>query len=150
MMVWASATSDVLAPNPGRSRYGERAAALGGDLSIILLREKAPSCGCGYRIAMAERNQTYWSRRRERKFRSYLRMIITCSDTLAKLLRRPIWIRRSSQRRSTGLEANSELTKQLASDVAIVDIAMKELNGIETTSQILRHSPETAVLILSM
>jgi two-component system response regulator NreC len=50
---------------------------------------------------------------------------------------------------STGLEA-IELTKQLRPDVAIVDIAMKELNGIETTSQILRHSPETAVLILSM
>jgi DNA-binding NarL/FixJ family response regulator len=34
--------------------------------------------------------------------------------------------------------------------VAIVDVAMKELNGIETTSQILKHSPHTAVLILSM
>ena len=35
-------------------------------------------------------------------------------------------------------------------DVAIVDVAMKELNGIEATSQILKHSPHTAVLILSM
>jgi DNA-binding NarL/FixJ family response regulator len=35
-------------------------------------------------------------------------------------------------------------------DVAIVDIGMPGLNGIEATSQILRHSPLTAVLILSM
>ena len=35
-------------------------------------------------------------------------------------------------------------------DVAIVDVAMKELNGIEATAQILKHSPHTAVLILSM
>ena len=42
---------------------------------------------------------------------------------------------------STGLEA-IELAKQLRPDVAIVDIAMKELNGIEATTQILRHSPK--------
>jgi two-component system, NarL family, response regulator NreC len=35
-------------------------------------------------------------------------------------------------------------------DVAIVDVAMKELNGIEATAQILKASPHTAVLILSM
>jgi two-component system, NarL family, response regulator NreC len=35
-------------------------------------------------------------------------------------------------------------------DVAIVDVAMKELNGIEATAQILKNSPHTAVLILSM
>jgi DNA-binding NarL/FixJ family response regulator len=35
-------------------------------------------------------------------------------------------------------------------DVAIVDVAMKELNGIEATAQILKTSPHTAVLILSM
>ena len=50
---------------------------------------------------------------------------------------------------STGLEA-VDLAKQHQPDVAIVDIAMKELNGIEATTQLLRHSPETAVLILSM
>jgi two-component system response regulator NreC len=50
---------------------------------------------------------------------------------------------------STGLEA-IDIAKQLKPDVAVVDIAMKELNGIEATTQILRHSPETAVLILSM
>jgi DNA-binding NarL/FixJ family response regulator len=50
---------------------------------------------------------------------------------------------------SSGLEA-VELAKELRPDVAIMDIAMKELNGIEATSQLLRHSPDTAVLILSM
>jgi len=50
---------------------------------------------------------------------------------------------------ATGLEA-IDLAKEHQPDVAIVDIAMKELNGIETTAQMLRHSPDTAVLILSM
>jgi DNA-binding NarL/FixJ family response regulator len=50
---------------------------------------------------------------------------------------------------SSGLEA-IDLARQHQPDVAIVDIAMKELNGIEATAQLLRHSPRTAVLILSM
>jgi two-component system, NarL family, response regulator NreC len=50
---------------------------------------------------------------------------------------------------STGLEA-IEMAKAHKPDVAVMDIAMKELNGIEATAQILRHSPEIAVLILSM
>lgn len=50
---------------------------------------------------------------------------------------------------ASGLEA-IEMAKLHQPDVAIVDIAMKELNGIEATSQLLRHSPKTAVLILSM
>jgi DNA-binding NarL/FixJ family response regulator len=50
---------------------------------------------------------------------------------------------------SSGLEA-IDLARQHQPDVAIVDIAMKELNGIEATAQLLRHSPKTAVLILSM
>jgi DNA-binding NarL/FixJ family response regulator len=49
----------------------------------------------------------------------------------------------------SGLEA-IDMAKLHQPDVAIVDIAMKELNGIEATSQLLRHSPKTAVLILSM
>ena len=49
----------------------------------------------------------------------------------------------------SGLEA-IELAKQHKPDIAVVDIAMKELNGIEATAQLLRASPETAVLILSM
>lgn len=50
---------------------------------------------------------------------------------------------------SSGLEA-VELARELFPDVALVDIAMKELTGIEATVQILKHSPGTAVLILSM
>lgn len=50
---------------------------------------------------------------------------------------------------SSGIEA-VEAAKEHRPDVAIVDVAMKELNGIEATAQILKHSPHTAVLILSM
>lgn len=50
---------------------------------------------------------------------------------------------------ASGLDA-VELARRHRPDVAVVDIAMGELNGIDATSQILRHSPRTAVLILSM
>lgn len=49
----------------------------------------------------------------------------------------------------SGLEAVN-LARELRPDVAIMDIAMKELNGIEATTQLLRQTPETAVLVLSM
>ena len=49
----------------------------------------------------------------------------------------------------SGIEA-VEAARRHKPDVAIVDVAMKELNGIEATSQILKSSPHTAVLILSM
>lgn len=50
---------------------------------------------------------------------------------------------------SSGIEA-VQAASEHHPDVAIVDVAMKELNGIEATAQILKHSPHTAVLILSM
>ena len=50
---------------------------------------------------------------------------------------------------SSGIEA-VEAARAHKPDVAIVDVAMKELNGIEATAQILKNSPHTAVLILSM
>ena len=50
---------------------------------------------------------------------------------------------------SSGIEA-VQISAQQQPDVVIMDIAMKELNGIEATSQLLRASPNTAVLILSM
>lgn len=50
---------------------------------------------------------------------------------------------------ASGLDA-VDLARQHRPDVAVVDIAMGGLNGIDATSQILRHSPRTAVLILSM
>ncbi|MCU1261521.1 MAG: two component transcriptional regulator, LuxR family [Bryobacterales bacterium] len=42
------------------------------------------------------------------------------------------------------------LVQQLKPDVAIVDIAMPQLNGIDATAQILKLSPATKVIILSM
>jgi DNA-binding NarL/FixJ family response regulator len=50
---------------------------------------------------------------------------------------------------ASGIEAVS-LAHDLNPDVAIVDIGMKGLNGIEAASQILSRCPSTAVLILSM
>jgi DNA-binding NarL/FixJ family response regulator len=50
---------------------------------------------------------------------------------------------------STGLEA-VRMARLHHPDVAVMDIAMKDLNGIEATREILSASPRTAVLILSM
>ena len=50
---------------------------------------------------------------------------------------------------SSGIGA-VEAARLYKPDVAIMEVAMKELNGIEATSQILKHSPHTSVLILSM
>jgi len=49
----------------------------------------------------------------------------------------------------SGLEA-IEQADEHRPDVAVMDIAMKELNGIEATAQILKRLPATRVLILSM
>src|SRR5579871_2236198 len=49
----------------------------------------------------------------------------------------------------SGIEA-VEAARRHKPDVAIVDVAMKEMNGIETTAQIIKQCPSTAVLILSM
>src|SRR5579864_2975846 len=40
--------------------------------------------------------------------------------------------------------------KQLTPDVAIIDVGMPELNGLEATRQILKALPQTEVLILTM
>lgn len=43
-----------------------------------------------------------------------------------------------------------ELAAQERPDVVIMDIAMPHMNGVEAARQIVSHSPETAVAILSM
>jgi len=43
-----------------------------------------------------------------------------------------------------------ELARTLMPDVAVLDISMPELNGIEATRQIRRECPKTGVLILTM
>ena len=49
----------------------------------------------------------------------------------------------------SGVEA-VQLAGQYRPDVAILDIGMKELNGIEAAAQVQAASPQTAILILSM
>jgi DNA-binding NarL/FixJ family response regulator len=43
-----------------------------------------------------------------------------------------------------------QLAEEVSPDVAVVDITMPELNGIEASSQIISRSPQTKVLALSM
>jgi DNA-binding NarL/FixJ family response regulator len=50
---------------------------------------------------------------------------------------------------ANGREAVAEI-RRLAPKVAILDISMPELDGIEATRQILAHNPEVQVMILSM
>ncbi len=50
---------------------------------------------------------------------------------------------------ASGVEA-VKLALQHRPNVAILDVGMPELNGIEATAQIVRRAPEIAVLILSM
>jgi DNA-binding NarL/FixJ family response regulator len=50
---------------------------------------------------------------------------------------------------SNGREALS-LVAELKPDIAILDIAMPRLNGLETSRQIQSHHPGVKVLILSM
>lgn len=48
-----------------------------------------------------------------------------------------------------GLKA-SQLVKRLQPDVLVVDLMMNDLNGLEVTRQVAKHSPKTRVIILSM
>ena len=43
-----------------------------------------------------------------------------------------------------------QLAKQLRPDIVLMDIGLQGLNGIEATTEILRHCPEIRVIILSM
>jgi two-component system, NarL family, response regulator NreC len=42
------------------------------------------------------------------------------------------------------------MAEELAPDIVIMDIAMPNLNGIQATTQIVKKSPQTSVIILSM
>jgi len=50
---------------------------------------------------------------------------------------------------ASGLEA-VERARECTPDIAVMDIGMKEMNGLEATAQMLRESPRMGVLILSM
>lgn len=43
-----------------------------------------------------------------------------------------------------------QLAKRTQPDIVLMDIALPVLNGVEATTEILRHCPETRVIILSM
>ncbi len=50
---------------------------------------------------------------------------------------------------STGLAA-VKLARETKPDVAVMDLSMPELGGIEASAEILKDSPETKILVLSM
>lgn len=43
-----------------------------------------------------------------------------------------------------------DLAKEHRPDIAVIDISMKGMNGIDVISQIARQSPETSIIVLSM
>jgi len=49
----------------------------------------------------------------------------------------------------TGIEA-TRLARDLAPDIALLDISMPEMNGIDAAAQIARECPETRTIMLSM
>src|SRR5204862_5769772 len=49
----------------------------------------------------------------------------------------------------TGREA-VELVKRLRPDVVVMDLSLPELNGLDATRQIIKESPQTEVLVLTM
>jgi DNA-binding NarL/FixJ family response regulator len=50
---------------------------------------------------------------------------------------------------TTGREA-VEAAKQLQPDIVVMDLSLPELNGLDATRQILKESPRTEVLVLTM
>ena len=50
---------------------------------------------------------------------------------------------------TTGREA-VDVVKRLQPDVVIMDLSLPELNGLDATRQILKESPRTEVLVLTM
>ena len=50
---------------------------------------------------------------------------------------------------TTGREA-VEVAKRLQPDIVVMDLSLPELNGLDATRQILKESPRTEVLVLTM
>jgi DNA-binding NarL/FixJ family response regulator len=50
---------------------------------------------------------------------------------------------------SNGVEA-IRMASELKPDVVVMDLSMPELDGVQATKEILKHSPETEVLMVSM
>jgi DNA-binding NarL/FixJ family response regulator len=50
---------------------------------------------------------------------------------------------------STGRDA-VELAKRLQPDIVVMDLSLPELNGLDATRQVLKESPRTEVLVLTM
>ena len=50
---------------------------------------------------------------------------------------------------TTGREA-VDLVKRLRPHIVVMDLSLPELNGLDATRQILKHSPQTEVLVLTM
>jgi DNA-binding NarL/FixJ family response regulator len=50
---------------------------------------------------------------------------------------------------TTGREA-VDLAKRLQPDVVVLDLSLPELNGLDATRQILKHSPRSEILVLTM
>jgi DNA-binding NarL/FixJ family response regulator len=50
---------------------------------------------------------------------------------------------------SNGVEA-IRMASELKPDVVVMDLSMPELDGVQATKEIVKHSPETEVLVLSM
>src|SRR5205814_7604276 len=50
---------------------------------------------------------------------------------------------------TTGREA-VEVAKRLQPDIVVMDLSLPELNGLDATRQIVKESPDTEVLVLTM
>src|SRR4029079_2754359 len=50
---------------------------------------------------------------------------------------------------TTGRDAG-ELSRPLRPDIVVIDLSLPELNGLDATRQILKESPRTEVLVLTM
>jgi DNA-binding NarL/FixJ family response regulator len=82
-----------------------------------------------------------------------IRILIADDDvSIRHLLRRILETRRGWEVCGEAVNGNDAVakTKQLAPDLAIIDLAMPEKNGLEAAREILAISPVTAMLLLTV